>query len=557
MEIRTVISRLKETSESLKKAKGDYDYQYALYTGVGQESVLLNYRVMESEPQKKQRKRIYIPRTKHIVRQAENVLDQLDIMDKPSIKIIGKNENEVKDIEAWIYNNNIAALAYNYTKHANLIDANAILVCTESEDNVSFKMIMVSDIIHIEVVNGVTDHIVVKSKDGKYFDHYVYSKDSIHIIKDEKRTRGEGEIIGGQEVVVIDTGMPYYFRLGYVKDISNQMQTFLSLLEPASELFRSIIWQGSELDNDVATHGIVKLFAYANVCNNTVPYEEGIGHCSGGSIYIAGDYKEKCQSCNGSGMQIHTSSQDLITYPMPADPQTAMKLADLTHTVFAPSGFLDFRKTLISELKEEIMKTIFNSTTITKDQISQTATGEMIDLQGIYSTLNQLGKAVSEAFIWMCECYANKKGYKNIEFIHGYTLSLKLENVETLAIKKKNLVEAGAPSEIIRAIDMAMLQKQHIDSPNAIREFAIWENYRPFNDKSENVIMTILAGLPNDNKYKILYNFFATIKSWVKDKYGDAFFNAKHVRRVEILDEAIELIRQDLTVEQQQPILGF
>ncbi len=353
----------------------------------------------------------------------------------------------------------------------------------------------------------------------------------------------------------IETDKMFAFRLGYIDDSSTNFKTCVSIIDCASVLFKSLIWQGSDLDIDIAKHGIIKQFAYAQRCNyESIDDKNGRIYCDSGTLFINGSVtnNSNCPKCNGTGMVMHTSNQDIIKFPMPNEGEQHLKLSDLTHTVFLPPTILESKKQYIAEIKEEIIKTIFNASIVTKDQISATATEKVIDLQGIYSTLNILGKQVSECFIWMVECIAELKDIKNIEVIHGYTLNLKLESVETLMEKRAKGIMANAPIEVIKSIDLAILQKQHIDSPKFINRYSIWERYRPFSDKSDQVAITILAGLPQTNKYKILYNFFGQIKQNIMNEYGDAFFDYNDSKRDEIINAEIEKIRAEIVASEPQ-----
>lgn len=550
----------------LKKAVEDAIYQKKLYTGTGQDEILTTYRTKESDSQKLQRKRITITRTKHVVRQIENVLNQLDIMDKPAVSIITPNEKNKEYLEEYIYNNNLSSYAFDMVKYYNLIDANTYLCCRKNKyGDIEFKPITSENIYDVYSVNGVLKAVIFKfpreNQGQTVYDYEMYTGSEVIIYTAATSDYNGLGIIKtnvNYYVETIQTSQMFAFPLGYTQDTTVNIPTYVSILEAASELFKSLIWQGSELDVDIATHGILQKFAYAKKCNYQQRTDNEMTSCAGGYLYKNNmPTGTKCHSCNGTGLQIHTSSQDIITYPMPDDPTHFMRLSDLTHIVFSPAGTFDFKKQNIKELQDEIIRTVFNSSIITKDEIAATATEKVIDLQGIYATLNMLGKNVSDCFIWMVECISAINNFKDVEVIHGYTLNLKLESVETLALKRKQMLEANAPVEIIRGIDMAIIQKQHMDSPAYVNRLVVWEQYRPFTDKTDQVTMQILAGLPPTNKYKILYLFWGTIKRNIETEYGDDFFDYDDKRRQEIIDAEVEKIKVELMGEMNQMYGGF
>jgi len=106
--------------------------------------------------------------------------------------------------------------------------------------------------------------------------------------------------------------------------------------------------------------------------------------------------------------------------------------------------------------------------------------------------------------------------------------------------------------EIIKSVDLAIMQKQHIDSPQAIERFSVWERYRPFSDKSENVVISIISGLAKTSRYRILYEYFGMIKSEVTSKYGNDFFTMSHTERLKVINEEVDKIREE--IKQSDPV---
>lgn len=548
----------KQPNPILEKAKKDYDLQYKIYTGLNQEEIVTKYRVKESKAQKDQRNRITISRTKHVTRQIENIINQLDLLDKPAIDILHEtNENIVNDIKDWVYNNNIDKLAFEFVKHNNLVDANACIIAGLNEfEELEFTVYNSDAIYDIYVLNDYIKYIVFrvqrKAKDKTVDDFFIYMDNIVIKLIDVNGYSGSSsERWENFYIERYDTKLNYAFRIGSVKDPINQLKTCISLLEPASELYKSLIWQGSELDTNKAAHGMIKQFMRATPCTNVIYSTDGPMECVGGKMYRNNELLSNCDKCNGTGLAIHTSSQDIIMLPMPLPGEESTSLSDLIHIEYVPDGFLNFIKDELKELKDEIVRTVFNATNLTKSDITQTATEAIIDLQGIYATLNMIGKRVSDAFIWMVEVYCDIKGYEGVSTLHGYTLNLKLETIESLSEKRSKLTDSGAPIEVIKAIDMAILQKQHIDNPIAINKYAIWDKYKPFSEKSNDQINVILSGLPDINYHKVLYNFFGAIKQKVLDKVGNEFYEMMHERRLELINEQVNILIEQLKADKE------
>jgi len=551
----------KNPNKVFEKTVKDADIQKKLYSGKDLDKILFDYRKKETELQKEQRKRITIGRTKHIIKQIENVIDQLDIMDKPSINVIHNDDQVSQELLSYIYNSNINRLAFEWCKYYNIIDANTWVVCRQTNDEVIYEVATSSNLYDVKIQNGKFKYVVFrferKLTNTTTYDYELYHNDGAVIFANKlgNKVDQDTQVLGDYIVNEYNYSKMFCFPIGYIRDPETQYKTYVSLIDSASELFKSLIWQGSDMDTELAAHGVIQKYAYAQKCNWSAQVDDHFTECQHGFLFQDGiNTNSKCANCGGSGLVTHTTSQDIITFPLPNDgDQIPLRLSDLSHTVFMPEAIFSFKKQYVKELEAAIMQTIFNnSITLTQSEIQVTATEKVIDLQGIYSTLNKFGQQVSELFIWMMECYAELKGIEGAEFLHGYTLNMKLETVETLSESRKKLIDANAPIEVIKAYDLAILRKQHLDSPQFINRFSIWEQYRPFNDKIDLVAIQILAGLPNTNRSKILYNFWGRIRRNIEIAHGDKFFDYKDERRKELISSEVDVIRNELMQDEPQ-----
>lgn len=540
----------------VQKAQDVAQKQLSYYTGKGQDKMLLSYREKETEQQKEQRKRLYIPRTKHVIRTIENIYRQLDKMDKPAFNVITESDDVKNELENYIYDNNLDSLAFENVLYYNLIDANSYLTCRKNEnEDIVFQVVTSQNLYDFKFVNRQLQYVIFcferEYDKQKVKDYELYHKNGFIIFEDIRgKTITEGsDVMDGFIVTEQETRNNFAFRLGYMTDQTTQTQLCSSVLDSASELIRALIVQGGEHDSTLATQGITKQFAYAERCNYQGP--DNIA-CESGYLFQNGvATSKKCPNCQGTGLNIHTSSQDIVLFPMPQyGVESPLKLSDLIYTEHVPETILKGRSDLLKELEKEIVMTVFNNAVaMSPSEIQVTATEKVIEIQGVYAALNQLAKQVSECFIWMVECAGETMGFQDFEVLHGYTLELKLESVESLSEKRKRLIEANAPHEVVSALDLAILKKQHIDSPATVNRFVIWQRYKPFNDKSETAILQILAGLPNTNYYKILYTFWGQIKTEIELKYGDAFYNASDEQRQTYINQEVEKIKSVLEAD--------
>ena len=549
-----MLDYIKIFEEAIKREKPHEYYELvskeakfnkAIYTGMGQKEWLLNYRKNETKEQKDQRERITRTKTKHVCRKIENVFDELKILDRAAKNIETSSDAKTQEIEDWIYNDNIEDLAFETVKYWNLIDANAFCVFGLNKyGDKEFKVIPSEMIYDYYVKSGRLQFVIIKIKRDNFTDYRLYAPDVVIDFK-EGRDKEASEFIGNYTVYRQQTGRIYAFMLGWKRNPETEFKTNVSIYEGASELFQALIWEGSELDITKALHGIVKTFAFAPKCNAKQEIDGNVYECIDG---MTGSVQ--CKSCSGSGMKIHTSNQDIIYLPEPLPGQeTHLTLDKMIHTEHVPPEILNLRKSDIKEIEAEIVKTVFSSNFTTKSDVAKTATETLVDLKGMYSALGNLGKQVSEFFIWAVECYADSIGVKDVQVFHGYALNLKLEDLDTLLERRAAAVASGVSMDIINVIDFAIMKKQHVDNPTYLDSFSIWKQYMPLSDKSETERLSIMAGLDTRDPLKVLYIHWVQIKKNIEERVK-GFTELTHEKRQALIDAEVEAFIAKMPEEQ-------
>jgi hypothetical protein len=516
--------------------------------GKNQSDFIKSYRIKETKAQQEQRDRITLTKTKHVAGQVEMCLDLLKTFDRPAKIIEGKNDAlRLKD---YVYNNNIEKIAYEYVKHYNLVDSNAFCVAGKNEyGDIIFTPIQSVNVIDSLIVNDNLRYLAIRRQAKDYNSYTIYTNNEIVIIENAKSGLFKSDLVktilkDSFYITVIKTKRNYAFRLGYNKSVETNFETCNSILEPASELFKSLMWEGSELDVIKATHGIVKQFAYAQRCNYSYMDKDVYKHCDNGMISNC-EIPTSCPKCSG-GLKIHTSSQDIIFIEEPIDSTNVIPLSNQIHVEYIPPEILEYRKNDLKETEEKIYKTVFASNYLTKGEISATATEKRMDQQGLYSALGKLGSHVSDCFIWMCECIIDINGWKDVEVFHGYSLDLKLDTVETLIEKRTKAKMAGVPIEIINVLDYAIMKKQNVDNPKVLENMSAWERFKPLSDKTDIERVQILAGLSSNDRLKVLWVYFGQIKNDIIAIRGDDFYTLKYENQKQLIDDEVSKIIENI-----------
>lgn len=515
------------------KIVSDAEMYLAFYSGENQDKILNKYRSLETDGQKKQRARVSIARTKHVVSQVENIIDQLQTLDTPAIFIGVKNEvNE--ELTELSYNLNINQRAFEFVKYYNLVDANAFVVFSEDEfGEPTFDIIESKDVFGFKIKNDRVEYLTVKVSTEKY---RIYLTDKVI---DVNRS------ISGTVTIEAEypTKLNYAFHLGINKDGNTNFSTYKSILEPASEQLKSLVWDGSEYDVIKLLHGIVKEYRYVSRCNNVVNNDEGIASCYEGNLYRNNEIVGQCNVCNGTGKIGHTSSQDVIELPLPMNGNEEMiSLDKLHHTIYLPESLFEAKKNDIKDTENQIIRTVFNSNSLKQEDVVRTATELAIDFKGVYSQWYKVGFKVSETYIWMIECLAAFSGIENVEVYHGYTMDVNLEDLQSLLSQREKAVVSGVGFEVIQALDRAIIKKQNMDNPNFIKRYETWETFRPFRDKTPNEKVAIIALLPENNNERILYTFWEAIKTEVLISNPN-FYEMEREKQRELISNEIDKFR--------------
>lgn len=509
----------------------------AVYTGKDQDWILLDYRKNETKEQKKQRKRITKTRTKHVCNQIENIYDRLRVIDKSVIRIDNSKVANYASEKA------LEERAFAYTKYYNLVDANAHVIFGERNGEPYFNIAESKDIISYSYDWDEMDHIAVKESDES---HFIYTPREVSHWTTykpiEEATQEESPIDGNIYYVTrFETSTCHAFRLGIHKDLETGFSSMVGILEAASELFYTLIWDGSELDLIKATHGIIRTWAYAEPCRHNYMQEGRHHSCDGGIIKCAGEIVSNCNACNGKGLKIPTTSQDIIYFQEPTDASNTISLDKMIHTQTISNSILEMRREDLEMHESKILRTVFNSNQVTRKDITKTATEAKIDQEGIVSALGAVGNKTSELFMWMCAClcdYYEVPDNERLSF-HGYNMDFSLDTIESLLDQRIKAISANVPKHVIDVIDYAILKKQHIDNPRYIDNINTWEKFRPFSDKDTNERLAMITLLPQDDPKRMLYYNFAEIKQEIIEEYGDSFYDFGYEKQKSLIYQKV------------------
>lgn len=493
------------------------------YTGKDQQWILDEYRKNENAEYKAQRKRLTKTHSKHVVAQIENIYDKLRTLDTSAINI--KNAPKTKQ---FMYDNNLEEIAYQFVKYGNLLDANQGIYFYVENDTPVFQVVQ-------------SDNIYTM----KYqFDKLVYVSTKVGEKTYEYYPNKTVETFNKIETTSEATKRPHFFRVGFKKDVETKLETCVGILEPASELFKNLVCDGSELDVIKALHGIVRTDAYADLCTNKAVRDGKTLTCSNGTLKDdKGTAYEKCGACT-KGLKIPTSSQDVHYFQKPFPGQPVQPLGELTKYTTIDQNILDMKRDDLKETANTIIRVVFNSNNVTqKDLVVKTATESKIDYEGVISAIGSMGKVVSEVYMWMGELIADFFEEKEATIFHGFTLDLSEDTLDSLIARRKSA--EGLPKHIIEVLDYAILKKQHIDNPDFVDNLNVWTKFMPFSDLTINERTALISTLPDTDKQKQLYLHFQDVKNRIIEE-EEKFYKEKYMAQRKIIYNTLEKVLNEI-----------
>lgn len=330
---------------------------------------------------------------------------------------------------------------------------------------------------------------------------------------------------------------PVAMRWGYKLDAATDHRTFISELESARPYFKKLLKTVSELDLGTTLHAFPQKIEYAPRCTAS--------GCKDGLLH---DGKE-CKTCRGTGFQVsHTSAQDVIRLAMPRDTNEAFDLNNLVAYVTLPIDMLNFQKTYVKELSDDVMKAVFNSDTYTRTQIAETATQQIIDKNAVNNTLYYFTKQYSELWqyiVWQTAEYA--------QLSNGLTLHVhvnedfKLRTIDELLAELKQAKDAGANPLIISGIQSDIASIQYKDSDDKMQKYNVMTMFDPFAGKTEQERLAVTSTLPLDNDTRVLYMFFGEIFNRIDIEKSMTFYYMNPLEQQRIINEYVKEYKSTLT----------
>lgn len=310
------------------------------------------------------------------------------------------------------------------------------------------------------------------------------------------------------EVVFYETkaGHVPAFRLGYIPDQETNGRTMVNLWHAAMPYFMKGIKAGSELDLTASLHAFLQKLQYANPCKGFTNEGGRKWDCVNG--YEPGG-KRLCKQCGGSGWDVIKTAQDHMTFRMPRNKEDFLDLANMVHYVPLPVEVLKWQDEYVDKLENKCYRAVYNSERFRQDQLQATATGENIDLDSVYDTLQPVADWYSQSWVLVHRLIGSfvvgSDSLKDLKCLHGFPRNLRYETVGEAVSLMKSLREAGARTSSLMAVNDRIEEDLYADDPEALLKQRVKARFDPFSGLSPDQVIPMIS---QDNTTKELKVFW-------------------------------------------------
>lgn len=360
-------------------------------------------------------------------------------------------------------------------------------------------------------------------------------------------------------------GMVQAFRLGFVPDQQTRGETMVNLWHAAVPYLLKGIKAGSELDISAALHAFLQKISFENPCRGYTDPKGAHTECNHG-FEAGGD--SYCKACKGTGWEVHSSGQDHLTLRMPrSKEELAVEISQMVHYVPLPVEVLQWQDGYVDKLEKMCYRAVYNSDRFKSENLTadtKTATGDIIDLQGVYDTLKPACDWYSQNRVLQYRLISSfvigSASVKNLQCAHSFPRNLRYETLGERVNILQSLRNAGASRSALAQVNRDILEDLYIDDPDALKRAIGMDALDDFLGLSEGAIVSMISQDNTTKAKKVLWTNQAGIYAEAearagkeKDEAGEpvVFWDMDRDKQLEIIDAIVQEMIEEIDEEQE------
>ena len=315
-------------------------------------------------------------------------------------------------------------------------------------------------------------------------------------------------------------------RVGYHTDEYTDDTTYINTFHKALPYFMASVKAKSEYDLLVALH----LFPIR------IQYEQTCPVCMGAKVDANG---KGCTACNGTGTLLTTSTQDVITFPMPRDKEEFLPLDSLIAFVRPPSDIIDVMVNNLESLKRDAFEAIWGKNTYVESAGTVTAEQILSQESSKYDNLYSCAEHLCNFWTFAAGIIARVTNiYREGDIIAmsvGKEFSVKSKY--ELSLEYRQQKEAGMPAEIYNKTMRDIYKIDYSNEPDMLRKLEVRMKFKPFNDKSNDQINVIITNKAETTiEDRVLWQNYEQI--WSAIEMADPSVYSKTMKEIDAILKA-------------------
>jgi hypothetical protein len=168
----------------------------------------------------------------------------------------------------------------------------------------------------------------------------------------------------------------------------------------------------------------------------------------------------------------------------------------------------------------------------------------MLEYQNIYDKLQPYTERISIIFERVVKLMANYYEF-DVEVQHSFPVDYQFETEVDLISRYSTAKQAGLSQEILNSYETKILERQYRNNPYKVMLEKSLMKHKPFSDKSESAIISILTNRANNDYDKVLWENWAKVREIINREFED-FPYVNEQRQMQIMESIVDSILQDI-----------
>lgn len=333
-------------------------------------------------------------------------------------------------------------------------------------------------------------------------------------------------------------------RVGYKPDQVTNGRTFVSPMHAAVPYFMKLIKSVSELDLSVSLHVFPQKSTFAEPCHGSRTAEGGILTCDRGTD----QFGKTCKSCNGSGIQVHKSSQDMMVFPLPTKlpANEILPLSERQHYHELPIHIVNWLDGYIDKLTVKAVKAVYNSDIIERPQFGTTATEVSENKEEMHNALFPFAEkhsAIYRHLVTLAAIFTDKAD--GLEVVYEFPSDYKLKTEAQMLADLKLAKDSGASAFMVQEIEKDIAKKRFADDEDSYKKYLTKTLFTPFMGKSEAYITMLFQSNDVRQEDKVLYNYVDSIFDELQMEV-EGFFDLPYKNQNPLVMEKVKALMEQM-----------